>query len=127
MLLSVLISCVCRLQMQAWATGQPIKVTDDPDAMEDADQVLLYLNLATWADDDAVRRDALTEEVRALLEPSQQGYQPSRVSRISRGGEVIHSISSRQPLLLVHEVDEQRGGFAEFGYLFGAGVTPPSC
>ena len=125
--LSLLTPCVPPIpQMQTWwAPGPPMKVTDDPDAMEEADQVLLYLNLATWADDDAGRRDALTEEVRALLQPSQQGLQPSRVSRISLGGGVIDSISPRQPLLLVHEVDEQRGGFAEFGYLFGAGVTPP--
>ena len=114
-------------QMQTWAPGSQMNllVTDDPDEIDQADHVLLYLNLATWSDDDADRRDALTDEVHARLHPAQQDRQPSRTSRISLGGGMIDSISPRQPLLLVHEVDEQRGGVAEFGYFFGAGVTPP--
>ena len=103
-------------------------VTDDPDEMEQADQVLLYLNRATWANDDEGRSDALTEEIHALLQPSfsLQGREPSRVSRVALGGGAVGSTSGpQQPLLLVHEVDEQRGGVAEFGYFFAAGVTPP--
>lgn len=103
-------------------------VTDDPDEMEQADQVLLYLNRATWANDDEGRSDALTEEMHALLQPSfsLQGREPSRVLRVALGGGAVGSTSGpQQPLLLVHEVDEQRGGVAEFGYFFAAGVTPP--
>ena len=103
-------------------------VTDDPDEMDQADQVLLYLNRATWANDDEGRSDALTEEMHALLQPSLslQGREPSRVSRVALGGGAVGGTSGpQQPLLLVHEVDEQRGGVAEFGYFFAAGVTPP--
>ena len=118
--------------MERWTPGPQMKllVANDPNEMDQADHVLLYLNRATWADD--ARRDALTEEMRALLQYSR----PRRMSRISirRGSMAEHRpplptrlpapLPTRLPLLLVHEADEQRGGVETFGYFFGNGVTP---
>ena len=75
-------------------------VTDEPAQMQEADQLLLLLNRATWADD--ARRVALTAEVRGAL-----------------------MRTPRRPLLLVHETDEGRGGVAAFSHFFGPNVTPP--
>ena len=89
-------------QMKRFGWGDELLVTDDPDQMEQADHVLLYLNRSTWANDD--RRETLVAEV---LVPLQR--------------------KPRRPLLLVHETDEtdnQLDGVAKFAYFFGDGVTP---
>ena len=88
-----------------WAGGYEGKllVTDEPAQLAEADHVLLYLSLATWRrddDDDGARKSALAEEVGEAL---QQG----------------------RKLLLVHEMDEERGGVFQFGHFFGADQTPP--
>lgn len=89
-------------QMKRFSWGDELLVTDDPDQMEQADQILLYLDRSTWAKDD--RLEALVAEV---LVPLQR--------------------KPRRPLLLVHETDEndkQLDGVAKFAYFFGDGVTP---
>ena len=88
--------------MKHFGWGDELLVTDDPDQMDQADHVLLYLNRSTWAKDD--RLEALVAEV---LVPLQR--------------------KPRRPLLLVHETDEndkQLDGVAKFAYFFGDGVTP---
>ena len=59
-------------------------VTEEPGAMAEADHVLLYLSLATWADD-GQRKTELTAEIRGALQAGRK-------------------------LLLVHETDENKGG-----------------
>ena len=73
-------------------------VTEEPGAMAEADHVLLYLSLATWADDDQ-RKTALTAEIKGVLQAGRK-------------------------LLLLHETDEERGGVQQFGHFFGADQTP---
>ena len=66
--------------------------------MAEADHVLLYLSLATWADD-GQRKTELTAEIKDALQAGRK-------------------------LLLVHETDEERGGVQQFGHFFGADQTP---
>ena len=82
------------LQRSGRITGSLLITTDSLDA---ADHLLLYLNSATWADDD--RRDLLTSDIRAALQTG-------------------------RPLQLLHQTDEERGG-VPFSHFFGANVTPP--
>ena len=70
-----------------------LSVTQERGAMAEADHVLLYLSLATWADD-GQRKTELTAEISEAL----------------RAG---------RKLLLVHEMDEERGGVYQFGHFFG--------